>query len=64
MHIDWLNEPPPEPPPRWQFAPDRLSPKLVLTTEAGTVLISDAGKLLAGKWASPSGSRLSMTDPS
>jgi hypothetical protein len=43
VHIDWLNEAPPEPPPfRWQFAPDRLSPKLVLTTEAGTVLISDA----------------------
>jgi len=52
VHIDWLNEPPPEPPPfRWEFAPDRLSPKLLLTTEAGRVLISDAGKILAGKWA-------------
>ena len=52
MHIDWLNESPPEPPPfRWGFTPDHLSPKLLLTTEAGKVLISDAGKILAGKWA-------------
>jgi len=52
MHIDWLNESPPESPAfRWGFTPERLSPKLLLTTEAGKVLISDAGPILAGKWA-------------
>jgi hypothetical protein len=51
MRIEWLNAPPPTPPPfQWGFDPAALTARLVLTTESGESLSSDAGAILGGVW--------------
>jgi hypothetical protein len=62
LRIDWLNEPPPEPAPfRWGFDPAGFSAKLLLTTESGKVLSSDAGAILAGQWTGSINGRTSAS---
>jgi hypothetical protein len=52
VRIDWLNEPPPDPPPfAWGFDPAALAPRLLLAPDGGASLVSDLGRILGGRWA-------------
>jgi len=52
VQVDWLKEKPSDPPPfQWAFDKTKFDAKLVLVTEEGEVLTSDAGKVIAGAWS-------------
>ncbi|HUT56815.1 MAG TPA: hypothetical protein VNA25_02945, partial [Phycisphaerae bacterium] len=52
VKIDWLDEPPAEPPAfRWGFQKEKFEARLVLSPERGEPIVSDVGKIIAGKWA-------------